>query len=402
MYAVLCSPQYWPLIEQTINSRGDQILMKAAESDIDTIAEIKVRHLIIDITAISDYEKFIKAIDQIRISNGKTQIIIIAPNYEPGNELLHTIVSMGVHDIIAPVGEPPDILDIISLLVKYLDQPSTYEQAVKWKADKVSAQKVKNVTLGDNKLELIKERLVGTTTISIGNLQHGSGSTHTALTVAKYLSMKGFRVGMVELKQRNDYGLIYLPRKESYSQTSFKYETFDIYANDGEVTSDDLLIAAMSKNYNYIVLDCGLIFEHDLENAKLDKASTQIKKYEKGIFYNDFMKADVKIVNTFASIQFADSIEYLMNYLNVWNITDLKILFNFTNEEILKDYRKLLDSKIYLTPYNTTLSLTEDQEDFYGKLLEKIIPKNRTTKEGMSIGKSINNLISISREIFRK
>ena len=189
------------------------------------------------------------------------------------------------------------------------------------------------LTLRDNKLELIKERLVGTIKIAIGNLQHGSGSTHTTLTVAKYLSLKGFRVAVVELKQRTDYSLIYLPRKTTYNQYSFKYETFDIYANDGEATPDDLLIVALSKNYNCIVLDVGLLFEHDFANAKLEKPSTQIKKYEKGIFYNDFMKADVKIVNTFASIQFADSIEYFMNYLKVWDITDLKILFNFTNEK---------------------------------------------------------------------
>ena len=264
--------------------------------------------------------------------------------------------------------------------------------------DNFSSENVRIENSLNKGIDSIIERLVGTITISVGNIQHGSGATHTALTVAKYLSLKGFRVAVVELKQRTDYGLIYLPRKVTCNQYSFKYEGFDIYANDGEATPDDLLIAAMSKNYNYIVIDVGLIFEHDFVNAKLDKPKTLIKNYEKGNFYNDFMKADVKIVNTFASTQFADSIEYLMNYLHVWNITDLKILFNYTNEEILKGYRKLLDSKIFLTPYNSTLALTEDQEDFYGKLLEKFIPKNKTVKEGMNIGRSVRYMINLIGE----
>jgi len=251
-------------------------------------------------------------------------------------------------------------------------------------------------------MSVTKESIVGTIMIAVANLQHGSGSTHTALTIAKFLSSKGFRVAVVELKQTSDYGLVYLQRKTSNNQFSYKYDSFDIYANDGEVTPDDLFIFAMSKNYNYIVFDMGLLFERNLKEANLDKPGTDIKKYNKGFFYNEFMKADMKIITSFASTQFADSIEYFLNYLNVWDITDLKILFNFTNEETLKKYKRLLDSKCFLLPFNTTLTLYEEQYVFFDRLLCKIIPKERIIEERSYITNSIKNLIHISKKFSKK
>jgi len=403
MFAVICNPQYWKDIEGVIISRNEQILLKSVDNDVDIICEfekierVPIKYLIIDITSIQDSDDFLRVIRRYRIRHDTTQIIILAPNCIPGDESIHSLVTMGIYNIIAPSGETPEELAIPLTLNDVLDNPYSYKKAVRWVGydDNYHLKEdVKAVNTSKTEIVSIKERIVGTITITVANLQHGSGSSHTALTIAKYLSAKGFRVAVVELKQTNDYGLIYLQTKSSYNQHSFKYETFDIYANDGEIHPDDLLINAMSKNYNYIVLDVGLLFEYDLKDAKLDKPSTKIKKYKKGFFYNDFMKADIKLINTFASSQFADSIEYLLNYLKIWDITDLKLLFNFTNEEILNGYRKCIDSKIFLLPYNTTFSLTKEQDEFYGGLLKNIVPKDGKMKGRINVGESIKNLFS--------
>lgn len=392
--------------------RGYEILRELPMITIPSIKDIILLNP--DCIIISEGSQFddgitlLKAIRTIK-SQYKGRIIVQTQTRKIGDGLLSDLITLNVYDFIALSSF--DLSEIIVLLENpreyadvskyhnYAKESSTIDLPLELPQEtEISLLKPTDIpeipTVSTTNTKIVKSRMFGTTTISVAGLQHGSGSTHTVLATAQFLSDKGFKVAIVELKIINDYGLIYLPRDESYSQTSFRFKKIDIYANGGEVSSDDLLIAAMSKNYNYIILDAGLIFKYDLESASLDKPSTQIKKFEKGIFYNDFMKADVKLVNSFASIQYADSLEYLMNYINIWDITNLKILFSFTNEKTLKSYTKYSDSEMYMTPYNTDSSITEEQQSFYSSLLDEILPKESIPKVTL-IGQSIRKCVSM-------
>lgn len=134
MYAALSSLTYWDDIEKAVASVGEDIGHKVIDKDIDILAEIdrlnllSVKHLIIDLTAIGDIELLPQAIMKFRIKNSKAQIIVIAPNYTPGNEILSQIFSMKVWDILNP-SEGQSVQDLIaSVLVK----PNEYMHAVKW------------------------------------------------------------------------------------------------------------------------------------------------------------------------------------------------------------------------------------------------------------------------------
>lgn len=402
MFAVICNQQYFDDIEGVLNSRDEQIAIKAIDNDVDIVSEIEqikrlpITHLILDITSVQDSDKLLMAIHRYRIMHDHTQIIIVAPNFEPGDEILHSLVTMSIHNIIAPSSELSESL--IKSLNDVLDHPFTYKNAVKWINNNAGPYKENDIIKTERvqaiqSINTIKE-LIGTISIAVSSLQHGAGATFNALTIARFLTSKGLRVAIVEFKKINDYGLIYLPRKDSYNSYHFRYENFDIFANDGEILPDGLLIEAMSSNFNYLILDTGLLFQYDLNSAVLDKPVTQIKKYEKGPFYNDFMKSDFKIVNSFASTQYADSLEYFVNYLDAWNINDLQVLFSFADEKQVKSYDKLINSNTFLTPYNSSAILTDEQKGFYEGLLTKIMPKNVINKGGMSIGNMIKSLVN--------
>ncbi|MCT4584059.1 MAG: AAA family ATPase [Peptostreptococcaceae bacterium] len=138
MYAVITSPEFFKEIEQVVSSKGEEILLKKIDVDIDIneeierVSRIAVKHLIIDITSLENEGKLVQAIRRYRIKKANTQIIIIAPNYKPGNETLSLLVTMGVYDIIAPEKDQEEELNISPLLLNVLDNPTQYARAVKW------------------------------------------------------------------------------------------------------------------------------------------------------------------------------------------------------------------------------------------------------------------------------
>lgn len=406
---LIANIQILETLSKHLTQRGYEILRQlpmVTATSLNDIKQLKPDCIILsEGSQFDDDYTLLKAIQTIKSQN-RARIIVHTQTRKIGDSLLSDLVTLNVYDFIAfssfdltvmfHLLENPNEYADVAEYHNYAKESATLDQPLAMPSvipEEISLLKPP-VVIAIEPIEPIqvKTKMFGTTIISVSGLQHGSGTTHTALTIAKFLSDKGFKAAVVELKQKNDYGLIYLPSKETYSGTSFKYENFDIYANDGEVNTDELMIAAMSKNYHYIVLDAGLIFRYDLENAKLDTPNTQIKKFEKGTFYNEIMKADFKLINSFASIQYADSLEYLMNYLNVWEITEMKLLFNFTNEKAVTNYKDCTDSEVFITPFNFDTPLTEEQIGFYSRLLEEILPQENV--RGTQVLKSIGNFVS--------
>lgn len=142
MFAVICSQKYWKEIEQAISLIGEEIVYKFIDNDIDSLSEfekigrIAVKYLIIDVTAIEGHKKLIQAVKRYRIMNNYTQLIVIAPNCEPGNELLHSLVTMGIYDIFSPAGDEIEKMNISASLIDMIKKPTSYKKAVRWVIDK--------------------------------------------------------------------------------------------------------------------------------------------------------------------------------------------------------------------------------------------------------------------------
>lgn len=327
-------------------------------------------------------------------------IRIIYITNENDDDSVLTCFEFSIHDmifdpitsdkVIYSLEHPKAFSDVSTLYIKYLDKKNNKNSPSKLKVVGTEPEIINETTT------ITREKIVGTLVISVAGLQHGSGTTNTTIVLANFLAKKGFKVGVVELKKKNEYALIYLPKQATYDSCTFRYKhNIDIYANDGDSDSNDLLIAATAREYDYLILDTGLLFNYDVEKAKLDKPYTPIKKYQKSVFYNEFMKADLKIITTFASTQFADSIEYFFNYVRTWNINNLELLFNFSSSDLVNHYEKILDYNVFSIPFNPSDNLSDEEIEVYSKVLKRIIPKEKTEwKQQLSKGvKKFYNLL---------
>ncbi|OCZ51352.1 hypothetical protein [Dehalobacter sp. TeCB1] len=222
MYAVICRPKYWEEISSVISSLEEHIVFSKIQDEIDftdemeQINRISIKHLIIDITAIQSQKEFLRSIKNYRIMNDRTQIIIIAPFFEPGNELLHSLVSMGIYDILAPADESiEDNLAIAPLLINSLKDPSSYKRAVRWIIDNDNPEsqvqsktnKIKSKEYHDsqeqNVIQIMKNDIVQImknglkeTMLSWG--WDSSGKSFFIVNLAVKLAKSGSKVALIE------------------------------------------------------------------------------------------------------------------------------------------------------------------------------------------------------------
>lgn len=141
LYSVICKLKFWQAISDTIASLDGEIVFSKIQDNVDfaniieDVKEFSISHLIVDVTTIRDVDEkeFIETIKNYHIKNDKVRIVIFAPDYKPGNVLLHKLVSMGIYDIIAPDMESLHYLG--SILENTIQTPlshETYRNAAKW------------------------------------------------------------------------------------------------------------------------------------------------------------------------------------------------------------------------------------------------------------------------------
>lgn len=205
MFAVLATEVNYKVIKPVILNREEEILYKAIDTELDIVEEIDkisrvgVRHLIIDISSLADFDALPQVIRKYRIRNDKTQIIIIAPNIKPGNKNMSLLVTMGVYDIICPIDDSEGFLELKSGLEKALDTPSTYARAVKWDIGYFAENENAIKPLTESKVEPIKKyEFFGKKIIGVLNLSPKSGSTFLTLCLAKAISENKIPVAVIE------------------------------------------------------------------------------------------------------------------------------------------------------------------------------------------------------------
>lgn len=256
MYAVITSPLFFKEIEDVISSKEEELLFKCIDTEIDIneelekISRLSIKHLIIDVTSLKDERRLSSAIRRYRIKKEGTQIIVIAPNYVPGNETLSLLVSMGVYDILAPQGE--EDIHISDLLTEVLDKPSSYAKAVRWD---IGINETNNSTSQDDKTtDKVKVQIeyrdvvesVFKKVIAVYS-PTGEGSSTIAAHLAYALaSKKECKVGLLDFE-------IFNPTQR---------ELFDI---DPSYTLKDALDAVVKKTLTPVVL------ENYMKNSKVNK-----------------------------------------------------------------------------------------------------------------------------------
>jgi len=395
MFAVVVGPKYYKDIEQVINSKGDEILYKVIDTDVDINSEIEkinritVKHLIIDITCLERETDLAQAVRNYRIRNEHTQIIIIAQNYIPGNETLSLLVTMGVYDILAP----QDSDNIGPLLLEILDKPTSYSKAVKWdigvkiqnsKEDKEVKTKVEYI----EKIESVfKKVIVVYSPTSEGASRIASHLAHAIVTFKKckvllidFNPLKPVQREIFDMKF--DYSLsnaldAVVKRSlnnivlESYTKESKYnknlhilcglYDINDFYnANRPEYFEEIIEKARFS--YDYVIIDTHswydvittdrALYLSDVvivpvrgRNYSLDTVTRYLKGFEK---YNDF---DIRKFNIVINKYSGDDLTFLeieskLNYPVIGYISEYKDydkLNGFRNSKLIDEYIPILN-----------------------------------------------------------
>lgn len=195
----------------------------------------------------------------------------------------------------------------------------------------------------------------GNIIIAIGGTSRGVGCTHTAISIAHFLSNYCDRVALVEKNKNNHFKYIYEEDLEAgILDNSFRIDKVDYYSNNYD------FIKLLNEGYGYIVLD--------LSTLKEIKESKVVENES----FNEFIRASQKI---------------LVTGIKEWQIKDLEISLDsgvssdwniyVTNadthmiDEIRKEYE---NDYIYEAPYcpNPFLSY-KDQDKVFEQMLENVL-----------------------------
>lgn len=384
MFAAICSPVYFKEIEQAVASIEGQIIHRAIGIDIDITSEIEkigrisIKHLIIDITSITEHKKFVQCLMKYRILNDKTQIIVIAPNCVPGNELIHMLVSqVHVCDIIAPMGETDKDITFLSDLLSCISEPAPFKKCVKWLIDdggsfeEAAASKEKErIKIVDREVErtvtITKEKIVGTVVIAVAGTMSRIGTTHTAISLAVFLKNNNFKVALVELHNCKVFNSI----KSSYEDTVDNNEFFFLDGIDHYPYSPSLsLLDVLQKNYNYIVIDMGVYLNCDL---------------------TEFKRANVRVIISGVKDWELDGLESILRKDNT--IQKNFYYFTFANKEqfemVLSNMDKL--SCIHAPYEPDPYKVTKDISPTFSFLLKDVLPETNATKPN-----KLKNILSL-------
>lgn len=375
MYAVMCSPLFYKEIEKVIISKGEQILIKAIDTDIDVVIEfeklgrISVRHLIIDTTAIEDTKKLIQAIRRYRIKNDSTQIIVIAPNTAPPSVLMDSLVKMGIYDILSPKSENLEDVTFDTSLIEVLENPLTYKKAVRWFLDNDIPGELENnihkTVNNKNDREVIertltitKEKIVGTVIIAVTGTMQRIGTTHTTLSIAEFLKNNSFKVAVMEYHKSEHFNFIRNNYEDVKDQGEyFKLDNIFYYPYSEQLNVLDVL----QQEYNYIILDMGKYQECDM---------------------TEFRRANERII---------------VSGVKDWELTDLELIlrtgekstniknsyyFNFADKETFENIKEnMIDDtlgqlKCYQAPMNPNpFTITKECVNLFKDLLKDILPE---------------------------
>lgn len=381
MYAVLCNSVFLKEIEQAITLKGEEILFKAVDDDIDIldsfekVSRTPVKHLIIDISAIQDTKKLLLAVKRYRIRNDKTQIIIIAPNVTPPNTFINALVTMGIYDILAPGGEKLEDIVLLPSLLDILESPYTYKKSVKWFLDtdiNADIQDSLDVLPKSNKndkeiiertLTITREKIIGTVVIAVAGTMNRVGTTHSALTIAEFLKNSNFKVALLELHNSRNFIEIKRAYKDIREEENhFIYNGISYFP----YTKNIDLLDVLQKEYNYIILDMGTYNTCDI---------------------SEFKRANLKVIVSGAKDWEISPLETILKSQDLFNLKKYNYYFTFCDKSMFELINENMGQlKCYQAAYNPNpFLLTTECSSCLKKLLKEVLPEVKQTDNNKSL-----------------
>ncbi|WP_010250282.1 hypothetical protein [Acetivibrio cellulolyticus] len=272
MVVVISGPEFWGSIDEALVKLNKEIGYKKIDRDIDIMGEVErltsmtLDFLVLDISCLDDHRRVPQAIRKLMINKENLRVIIIAPQRFSGNEVISNLISMGIYDIIGQ--RDNEEKNIAPALIEHFQNPSTYAKAIKWD-DGFARRKEQEKEFietgsgrfgknsgGNTQAKMVeKDKIVGTVVIAVVGTMSRIGTTHTAISIAKYLMDNRHGVAVVELHSSFAFDCI----KNSYDNVVEKNGMFslggmDFYPFDPARAVSDLVL----DDYSYIILDMGV------------------------------------------------------------------------------------------------------------------------------------------------
>jgi len=366
LVAVISSPDYLNDIEEAVAKLGKEIVYKRIDREIDVLSEVEkintmaIDYLILDISCLEDYRRLPQAIRKVTLSNEKMQFFIIATEKFSGNEVITNLISMGIYNIIGL--RENENKNVAIKLIEYFEKPSTYAKAVKWDEgfERRKEQEKKFIETGsgrfgrkgEDQLKTIeRDKIIGTVVIAVVGTMQRIGTTHTAISIAKYLMDNRHGVAVVELHNSNTFEYI----KKSYDNVvenkgMFSLAGIDFYPFDPTLTVSDLTL----DDYDYIILDMGVY-------AKCNIA--------------EFRRAQERIVVSGVKDWELEHLEELIdceekNFKN-------KYYFTFSDNATFEFVKSSMDSLLcFKAPYNPQpFEESEECAEVFNDMLKNVMPQ---------------------------
>jgi hypothetical protein len=241
------------ILEQvgTLDSQGIKDVLNSA-------ARVASDILILDLD-IGSGKDVVAALQSFRIARPHTRIIILAPDREPGDVIVSSLVGLGIYDIVSG----PKDTDWGKLVRDALfSQLATYAQAARWHTGQfLDTAPVKEQVI-------IEERPAGIVTIAVAGIAYGLGCTHTALSIASFLARSGYSAAIVEDSQRPALGFLcsVMNARDGRVQGSYTIHGLDIFPSGKSAAGDNsnydsLIRKIKTGQYEYVVRDLGVLDE---------------------------------------------------------------------------------------------------------------------------------------------
>ena len=252
-------------IKKALADAGDIVFEHTGKLDSESVKQIffsasrvSAEVLIIDLDVFYGKET-ISALQGFRIARPNTRIIVIAPERKPGDEIVSSIVGLGIYDIVAGEKES-NWSEIIKNIL--FSSPATYTQAARWHTGM-------GVEVEGNKEKvIIEERPSGIVVISVAGIAHGLGCTHTSFSIASFLVRSGYSTAVIEDSQKPAFSFFssVIKAKEGKIDGSYTVHGIDVFPLDKNKSNEDWNYDLFLKNikmgqYEYVIRDLGVLDE---------------------------------------------------------------------------------------------------------------------------------------------
>ena len=264
LVSLIATKQMAEEIKKALADAGDLIFEHIGKLDSESVKEIfysasrvSADVLIIDLDVFSGKE-IISALQGFRIARPNTRIIVIAPERKPGDEIISSVVGLGIYDI-AEGEKESNWSEIVKNIL--LSPPATYAQAARWHTGQFL-----NASIQAKERVIIEERPAGIVTVAVAGTAHGVGCTHIALSISSFLARLGHSTAVIEDSQRPAFSFLcsVLKSKEGKVEGSCAVHGIDIFpicesGDNGNWNYDMLLKKIKAGQYEYVVRDLGIL-----------------------------------------------------------------------------------------------------------------------------------------------